>query len=136
MSAQYLQFLLLLGALAAVLVSLQWVMNRQAKRSEGHEVPDTSAVDGEVRSSLRVYYFYSHSCGPCRSMKSLTDKLCEEHDNLIKVDISKHSELARAFGIAGVPSFIIVEDGLIKTVKLGRVSESWLKQWCQHDDNG
>ena len=134
MSAQYLQFLILLGALAAVLVSLQWVMNRQAKRSEGHSVPDTSAVDGGVTSSLKVYYFYSQSCGPCRSMKTLTDSLCEEHDNLIKVDISKHSQLAREFGIAGVPSFIIVEDGVIKTVKLGRVSESWLKTWCRRDE--
>ena len=134
MSAGYLQFLLLLGVLAAVLISLQWVMNRQAKRSEGHSVPDTSAVDGDVQNPVRVYYFYSQSCGPCRSMKTLTDRLCEENDNLIKIDISEHSELARQFGIAGVPSFIIVEDGLIKTVKLGRVSETWLKKWCRQDD--
>jgi len=132
MPAQYLQFLALLAVLAAILWLLQWVMNRQARRSEGRDVPDTSQVDGDVKSPLRVYYFYSHTCGPCKSMESLTRKVCEENDNLIKVDIAQHSQLAREFGIAGVPSFLVVENGIIKTVKLGRVSESWLRNSCKH----
>jgi thioredoxin 1 len=130
MPAQYLQFIVLIAILGVILWLLQWVMNRQAKRSEGHQVPDTSQVDGDVKMPLRVYYFYSNTCGPCKSMASLISKICEENDNLIKVDIAQHSQLAREFGVAGVPSFLVVENDIIKTVKLGRVSESWLRQTC------
>jgi thiol-disulfide isomerase/thioredoxin len=130
MPAQYLQFIALLVVLGAVLWLLQWVMNRQARRSEGLNVPDTSEVDGEMHNPLRVYYFYSKTCGPCKAMEALTNRVCEESDNLIKVDIAQHSHMAREFGIAGVPSFVVVQDGVIRTVKLGRVSESWLRKAC------
>jgi thioredoxin 1 len=131
MPAQYLQFIALLAVLGVILWLLQWVMNRQARRSEGHQVPDTSQVDGDVTNPRRVYYFYSNSCGPCKAMSALISKVCEENDNLIKVDIARHSQLAREFGVAGVPSFLVVENDIIKTVKLGRVSEVWLRQMCQ-----
>ena len=130
MPAQYLQFIVLLVVLGAILWLLQWVMNRQARRSEGLDVPDTSEVDGGMASPLRVYYFYSKSCGPCKSMEALTTRVCEENDNLVKVDIAEHSHMAREFGIAGVPSFVVVEDGVIRTVELGRVTESWLRKAC------
>jgi len=54
--------------------------------------------------------------------------LQEKHPNLIKVEISEHIPLARAFQVAGTPSFIAVEKGFIRKVKLGSVSEDWLLQ--------
>ena len=120
---------ILLFALAAILIVLQWVMYCQAKRSEGEKAPDTSAVNNQDNHSLRVYYFFSQTCGPCRRVRPMVDKLCEDHSNLIKVDIAEHSQLARDFGLAGVPSFIVVEDGVIKNARLGRVSKGWLLKW-------
>ena len=84
MPAQYLQFIALLVVLGAILWLLQWVMNRQARRSEGLNVPDTSEVDGEMHNPSRVYYFYSRTCGPCKAMEALTTRVCEESDNLIR----------------------------------------------------
>lgn len=120
---------MLLVVLGGFLWLIQWIMNRQAKQSEGHTIPDTTEVDGGVTDSLRVYYFFSHSCGPCRSMKPMVNKLAEDNPNLIQVDIAQHAKVARGFGIAGVPSFVVVEGNIIKQVELGRVSQKWLSQW-------
>ena len=126
-------FLLLLVALAIILVLLQWVMHCQAKRPEGEKAPNTSAIDHQDSHPMKIYYFFSASCGPCRSLSPIVDRLREEHTNLIKVNIAEHAQIARDFGVAGVPSFIVVQDGVIKAVKLGRVSERWLVDWLQED---
>jgi len=119
-------FLLLITALVATFLLLQWVMYRQSKRNEGQMAPDTSEIDDLADHPLRVYYFYSSNCGPCRRMTPVVDKLREQHDNLIKVNISEYSQIARGFGVAGVPCIAVVIDGRISKVQLGRVSESQL----------
>lgn len=121
-------FLLLITAIAVIFIFLQWVIYRQCKRSEGKMAPDTSEIDDLVKHPLRVYYFYSSNCGPCRKMTPVVDQLREQHTNLIKVNISEHAQLARDFGATGVPCFMLVIDGRIAKVKLGRVSQSWLTE--------
>ena len=127
-------FILLLVALAIILALLQWIMYCQAKRPEGERAPDTRSIDQDDDHPLRVYYFFSDSCGPCRSIRPMVDKLREQHTNLIKVNIAEHAQLARDFGVAGVPSFIVVEEGVIKAVRLGRASETWVLKWLRGEE--
>ena len=108
-------------ALFAGMQLLMWV---KAKRSVGKAAPDTSSIDGAAAADKRrLYYFYSASCGPCRAIKPLVDKLHQSHRNLIPVDVPQNFELARQFGIAGTPSFILVSDGAVREVLLGGQSE-------------
>lgn len=127
-------FLVLLAALAAILALLQWAMYCQAKRPEGEKAPNTSLVDHDDTHALRMYYFYSDTCGPCRSIKPMVDRLQQEHSNLIKVNIAEHHQLAKDFGVTGVPSFIVVEDDVIKAVKLGRASQKWIVNWLSGEN--
>lgn len=108
----------------ALIAGMQLLMWLRAKRSVGHPAPDTSSVDGPAASDpRRLYYFYSASCGPCRAIKPLVEKLRQSHRNLIPVDVGQNIELARKFGIAGTPSFILVEGGSIREVLLGGQTE-------------
>jgi thiol-disulfide isomerase/thioredoxin len=115
-------------AVVALLLLGQWLVLRRARRAEGQPAPDTSAVDHGIDAPRRVYYFYSAHCGPCRAIAPLVDRLREEYPNLIKVDVPVHLELARDFGIAATPSFIVVVEGMVSEVKLGGVSEAWLRE--------
>jgi thiol-disulfide isomerase/thioredoxin len=115
-------------AVVALLLLGQWLVLRRARRAEGQPAPDTSAVDQGIDAPRRVYYFYSAHCGPCRAIAPLIDRLREEYPNLIKVDVPVHLELARDFGIAATPSFIVVVEGMVSEVKLGGVSEAWLRE--------
>ena len=115
---------IVVGSLIALIVGMQMFMWIRAKRSVGNPAPDTSAIDGRAAADKRrLYYFYSASCGPCRAIKPLVEKLRQAHRNLIPVDVPQNIELARKFGIAGTPSFILVSEGSIQQVLLGGQSE-------------
>lgn len=108
----------------ALIIGMQWLMWLRAKRSVGRAAPDTSSIDGPAAADARrLYYFYSASCGPCRAIKPLVEKLRQSHRNLVPVDVGQNIELARKFGIAGTPSFILVEGGSIREVLLGGQTE-------------
>lgn len=70
--------------------------------------------------------FCAAHCGPCRTIGPVVDRLRLYYPNLIKVDVAVHPDLARGFGIAATPSFIVVADGRIREIKLGVPAESWL----------
>ena len=97
-------------------------MSRRTERT-----PDTTAVDGGIGTSNRVYFFHASYCRPCHSMIPLVDGLRRGYPNLIKVDVAAYPELARDFGITAIPSFITVTDGRTQGVRHGAQSESWLR---------
>lgn len=99
----------------------------QARRKLGQAAPDTTAVDGPASAEARrVYYFHAPHCGPCRAMTPVVDRLRHAAPNLIKVNIAESVELTRDFGIAVTPSFVLVEDRVIRRVKLGGQSQRGL----------
>jgi thiol-disulfide isomerase/thioredoxin len=111
----------------ALLLLMQFLALRRARQSEGRAAPDTTAVDGAAREDRRrVYYFHATHCGPCRAMTPVVDRLRETYRNLIKVNVAEAPELARGFGIAATPSFVLVEEGVVRQVKLGGQSEGQL----------
>jgi len=79
-------------------------------------------------SGNRLYYFYSPSCGPCRSMTPIVDKLASQSNLITKVDISKDPELAGRFGIRATPTTVVVENNTIKEVRLGAQSQKQLQR--------
>lgn len=122
-------------AAVALLASLQALMWVRAKRSIGRPAPDTSSVDGPASAdSRRLYYFFSQSCGPCRAMKPVVEKLRETHRNLIPVDIAQSIDLARKFSVAGTPSFVLVEGDTVRTVLLGGQAERKLSRLLSGED--
>ena len=75
----------------------------------------------------RVYYFYANHCHHCRAITPIVDQLSVSHPNLIKINIDDSKEIAQRFGIAGTPSLILVEDGIIRETLLGSQSEKRIK---------
>ena len=116
-----------LVAFVALVLLMQYRVQSRAHLSVGRPAPDTSVVDGEARADpRRVYYFYALHCGPCRAMTPMVDRLRETHRNLIKVNVADAPALVRDFGVAATPSFVQVEDGAIRQVKIGGLGEKQL----------
>ncbi|MHB1332661.1 MAG: thioredoxin family protein [Sulfuriferula sp.] len=121
-------FVLFVGFIFALQLMAYW----RARRVLGSVVPDTSGVDGcAAGERRRVYYFFAEHCGPCRAMAPLVSRLQQTHRNLVKVDVGQSLALARAFGVAATPSFILVEDNIIRQVRLGGMSETRLKHMLE-----
>lgn len=116
--------------ISAMLLFFAWQMRLliRAKLQRGQPAPDTSAVDGEIADSLKVYYFSAQHCGHCRQMTPMVERLQQRYNNLLSLALEQNLELARSFKLAGTPSFVVVRDAQIVTIKTGVVSESWLEQ--------
>jgi thioredoxin 1 len=120
-------------ALAAGVVALQLWAVWSAKRQQGRPAPDVTALvpPDLVGAPRLLLYFYGERCGPCRALAPLIDRLARSHPNLVKVDVARHPEAARAFRVLGTPTFVLVEEGCISKVILGPATERALTEMVQ-----
>lgn len=127
--------LILALALAAVVVfALRWLLLRRARAVQGQMAPDTLPPDIAARLAERgrvLLYFYSPTCGACRSITPVVDRLAQEFDNVFKVDISQNTALPRSLGVMGTPSAISLAHGKVEEVVLGPVNEAKLRAMRQ-----
>jgi thioredoxin 1 len=55
--------------------------------------------------------FYADWCGPCKTVAPVLEELAKDFDgkiNVFKVNTEEEQELASAFGIRSIPSFLFV----------------------------
>jgi thiol-disulfide isomerase/thioredoxin len=55
--------------------------------------------------------FWSPTCGPCMQMKPIVHSLIDARYPIRQVDVSREPELARQYGVTGIPCFVMLVDG-------------------------
>lgn len=65
--------------------------------------------------------FYADWCGPCRMVSPLVDEIAEENPQYLvgKINVDSEPELAAAFGIASIPTLVVMKDGNIVNQSTG-----------------
>ena len=63
--------------------------------------------------------FWAPWCGPCRMVAPIVEELAEERSDMVlgKINVDEEMELAMKFGIASIPTLIVMKDGK-QTAKL------------------
>ena len=59
--------------------------------------------------------FYADWCGPCRMVSPLVDEIAEENPQYLvgKINVDEQPELAQAFGVASIPTLVVMKNGKI-----------------------
>ena len=57
-----------------------------------------------------ILYFTAAWCGPCKALSPIMDSL-QGQINFDKIDVDSNTELSAQYGVRGVPSLILLEDG-------------------------
>jgi thioredoxin 1 len=74
--------------------------------------------------------FWAEWCGPCKMMTKTVDALSDESDGLysvVKVNVDENPELARRFGIQGIPAFKVFSEGQVVGQTQGAQGKGALK---------
>jgi thioredoxin 1 len=75
--------------------------------------------------------FYAPWCGPCKMISPIVDQISTEFDALkvVKVNADNAQELMAKFGIRGIPTLLLIENGELINTKVGAASLSQVKEF-------
>ena len=67
---------------------------------------------------LEVKKFYAEWCGPCKMMlpvlEKVSDEMSESGVTFVKVNADEERELSAEFGVRGIPTFVMIDEGEVK----------------------
>lgn len=97
---------------------------------------DDSNFEQEVLKSQKpvLVDFYTTTCGPCRKIAPIIDKLADELKDMVigKADVMQTMENAKAYSISAVPTLILFKDGKEVKRTMGVISEADLRKFIEN----
>ena len=73
--------------------------------------------------------FWAEWCGPCKMVGPIIEELAKEYSGRVKigkVNVDKNQSLAEKYGIRGIPSLILINNGKIVEQLIGVQSKERL----------
>ncbi|MDX1949673.1 MAG: thioredoxin [Rickettsiales bacterium] len=97
------------------------------------ETTDKTFEQDVLKSTKPVLVdFWAEWCGPCRQLAPIIDELSKDRAEkleVFKINIDKNPDVPTKFGIRGIPTMIIFENGKPVATKVGALPKTSLYQW-------
>ncbi len=83
-----------------------------------------------IESDLPVLVdFWADWCGPCKMIAPILDNFSEKYKDrlkIVKVNVDENKELPAKYGVRGIPTLIIFNNGSVKDQSVGALSPAQL----------
>lgn len=72
--------------------------------------------------------FWAEWCGPCKMIAPVLDELSVEKENItiVKVNVDENPDIAKKYGVRGIPTLALFVNGEVEGTKVGAVTKSAL----------
>lgn len=77
----------------------------------------------------QLLIFSASWCNPCKTLKQTVATTNLAVDNLTIIDVDEAPNLSAEFAVRGVPTLILLKDGVIVNKKTGSMSASQLRDF-------
>ena len=71
--------------------------------------------------------FWAQWCGPCKAIAPVLEDLSQEYAGkvkIVKLDVDNNPATPPKFGVRGIPTLILFQDGQVKATQVGVLSKS------------
>ena len=75
--------------------------------------------------------FWAEWCGPCRTLASIVETIAEQYGDaarVVKLNVDDSPAVAQRYGIHGIPTLILFQDGVEKERIVGVASQEKISQ--------
>lgn len=97
------------------------------------EVTDNSFEQDVLQADTPVLVdYWADWCGPCKSVAPVVDAVADEYEGRLKVaklDIDANSETLAKFGVRGIPTLMLFNQGEAIGTQVGAVSQAKLQEF-------
>lgn len=94
-------------------------------------VTDASFEKDVLQSKIPVLVdFWAEWCGPCKQIAKSLEELSQEYAGRVtiaKIDVDANKDIPARFGIRGIPTMIIMKDGIPVAQKVGAAVKGTLQ---------
>jgi thioredoxin 1 len=95
-------------------------------------ITDATFESQVLRSSKPVLVdFWAPWCGPCHMIAPILDRLAREFAGRLrvaKINVDESPHYAGVYGVQGIPTMLMIQDGVVKDRLVGALPEQYLRQ--------
>ena len=90
----------------------------------------------DVLNSLKptLVDFWAEWCSPCKQIAPILEEIAEEKKEklkVVKLNIDENPQTPQEFGVKGIPTLMLFNNGKLIDSKLGSMSKSLLIEWIE-----
>ena len=99
------------------------------------EIKNKEEFQNIINSDYALVDFFATWCGPCKMLSPIIENIANSRDNIkvAKVDVDKHEDLAKIYGVMSIPTLILFKNGQVVATKVGFVAEQLLNEWINNN---
>lgn len=100
------------------------------------QVLTESNFKNTVSEGITVVDFYADWCGPCKMLTPVLERISEKVEaKICKVNVDESRELAKQFGVKGIPFLVVIKNGKMVEQSVGLKDENTILEMIKRHAN-
>jgi len=113
--------ILVIVGVIGLFILLQLLFKFRSWSWRGKPAPAVGGALGKsiLKGEKILAFFFSPACRACKTQERYLPGIQEKFKNIHRINAAKDQDTARAFGVMGTPTTVIIENGVIKDYFVG-----------------